>query len=501
MEKNSTSSAHKRPRRNAAKRHETFGYYNWHSCQRTDSLDNLVQCKNDVWGLYFCVPCMKNMEPRLSNRDILDRDPRPCYVWKGICRCQFCDYYKIIECDEDEFIADYYPVKRHSTGRKPVTRQSRRKKPVRYDYDDQSSSNYDSKELQCQRNLRHSKVNYNESDSEIGHIDVFTEEHKNEKNDSVITRPSVGIKKVFTYERTGVRKSTYNKPDSVKSESRPHSPIKQESDVESCFEDAEEDEEEEILATQRPENVTRIDDFIILTRFQYKGANGPIADSSDDEEEPKVQKDVLVQPQKCYNNEVEISRKRDLKMEHKEKLKYKQDDKADFVYNQSRQHSRQPINMMGPQMGMNMTGANSTTFSSSINSNAIRNQLPSLSNSLAFGDGRVGLQVQNNSFKLPGMNQVRTMQINDMTSQTLTNDQPISNNFNPFKRTFVSNMVPNGYGNQVYYTTRPMNVWPQVQNGSYGNYMMGPNKLFLKATSSHQIIQIPVSLLSFQGHS
>ena len=36
-----------------------FAFVNCHTCNRRDSNDNLLRCANELCGLHFCLPCLK----------------------------------------------------------------------------------------------------------------------------------------------------------------------------------------------------------------------------------------------------------------------------------------------------------------------------------------------------------------------------------------------------------------------------------------------------------
>jgi len=263
-------------------------------------------------------------------------------------------------------------------------------------------------------------------------------------------------------------------------------------DENSIFEDADEDFEDNIIASQRPENVCKIDEFVIIQKYREQSRNGFIENSSDesDNEEPKIVPEYKNEP---IINDDQI-RKRDIKFLQKEKLKYKEEENKNIMKNQN---WKPQVNMQVQQGTMPIINNNSLRMN--YQSNAQRERLPSLSNTLNINN-RNGLPPStNDNFKLPGINKVNVNPMNEMSTATINTEQPINMHFNPFKKVYLNPIMPGNYGAQILYTARPINVWPQLQNNSYENYVIPQNKLILKATSSHQIIQIPVHLLSIQG--
>ena len=419
IEKTSSNTTTKRPKRSATKRPETFGYYSWHACRRTESCDALIRWKNSICGLHFCVPCIKNKEPKLSTKEVLDRKPEAWFVWKSIWDCKACLYYKKegkygdLVLDEytmlnygdyadDEFLNNYMPPKRTTRGRRPLTRQQRRKTWNKSESYDHTLSCYGTKENNIEDDSKRNMVNYDDSQ-----ISNANEEDKYEEEQSDIQTPKLteGIRKVFTYERDYNRRRNLNKDIPKENQS---------DDKESCFEDADEDLEDNSIIHCRQERVCKIDDFIIITKYQERFGRDYI-NSSDDEDEPQHFK-FATQNNMDKNIIADSSRKRDIKMLQKEKLKYKEE-KANF------------------NISSNFINTYPQTQSAPIPvaRNVVNEHKPIMANNIKFGDGN-NLQMQTHSqWKLPDINKVITMPTNDMTNTSISTDGPINNHFNPFK--------------------------------------------------------------------
>jgi hypothetical protein len=89
------------------------------------------------------------------------------------------------------------------------------------------------------------------------------------------------------------------------------------------------------------------------------------------------------------------------------------------------------------------------------------------------------------------------MATSDMVMQN--NDYNTKFGYNQFQpgQFKIQNFGQNGHDNNaMYLAARPIKVIPvMTQNGNMGNYMIGDNKLIVKATPVQQIIQIPLHML------
>ena len=122
-----------------------------------------------------------------------------------------------------------------------------------------------------------------------------------------------------------------------------------------------------------------------------------------------------------------------------------------------------------------------------------------------YSQGLSGYQSQlpplnrvNVDFKFPIMHNSHSLPTNDLTLQN--SEIPSSFGFNPFVNAqyripaYNTASLNNG---QIYIAARPLKVVPfGQQNGGMGSYMVGDNKLILKATPLQQVIQIPLSMVT-----
>ena len=128
-----------------------------------------------------------------------------------------------------------------------------------------------------------------------------------------------------------------------------------------------------------------------------------------------------------------------------------------------------------------------------------QNRLPPLGNWLST-ENRVPQQSGN----------MNSMRMNEMTSYNIAAESPSNLHnclfnkdvrYRPNNVYYSTNMCPpmNNYNQPVYLAIRPMSYSSIVPNSNMGNLIYsGDNKLILKAASSQQLIQIPISQL-YQG--
>eukprot|EP00347_Sterkiella_histriomuscorum_P002952 403366167 len=103
IQQDSNPQQRSRPQRENRKKPNHFAFNYCHQCHRTECVDDLIKCKKDICGLFFCFQCMKKNQikkapnspknlifPKSEFIKLKSQDNFVCQSCKGTCPCADC---------------------------------------------------------------------------------------------------------------------------------------------------------------------------------------------------------------------------------------------------------------------------------------------------------------------------------------------------------------------------------------------------------------------------